>query len=432
MTIEELHTIFVNQCNGDISTDTRDLKKGSLFFALRGDTFDGNHYAQEAIEKGASFAVVDKPELKDKDGMIYVENTLETLQSLAHFHRKQFNIPVLAITGSNGKTTTKELVASVIGQEKNIVYTEGNYNNHIGVPLTLLKINEETEFVLVEMGANHVGEIESLCEIAVPHYGLITNIGRAHLGFFGGFDGVVRAKTELYRFLNQYNGTSFVNGADTLLLEQSNTLEKITYFSKDSQYSVVSNNTTPFVSLQWDGMNIKSHLVGEYNCINIAAAIAVGDYFGISPDLIKKGIESYIPKNSRSEMVSTEKGNIIIKDYYNANRDSMERAIENIAHIDTQHKILVLGDMFELGEFSEEEHCAVLDYAQQILPDADIILVGAEFSKVTPNNDTSIRVFKNTEEAIFALKKSPPRNSLILLKASNGMNFQKLFDEVEW
>ncbi len=432
MMIEKLHTIFMNECTGKVSTDTRKLEKGSLFFALRGENFNGNEYAQEALDKGASFAVVDDPTLSDREGMIYVEDVLETLQTLAHFHRKQYDIPVLAITGSNGKTTTKELIASVIGQEKNIVYTEGNYNNHIGVPLTLLRINTETEFVLVEMGANHIGEIAQLCEIAVPNYGLITNIGRAHLGFFGGFDGVIRAKTELYRFLEQHQGASFMNGADTLLLEQSNTLEKITYFSEDSQYPVISQHTQPFVSLRWAHRNINSHLVGGYNCINIAAAIAVGDFFGISPEMIQKGIEDYVPQNSRSEMIYTEKGNIIIKDYYNANRDSMERAIENIAHMNAEQKLLILGDMFELGDYSEEEHRAVVDFVQELLSDADIIFVGNEFLKVVPREDDALRVFSSTKEAIFALQKSPPQNSLVLLKASNGMNFQKLFDEVDW
>ena len=432
MTIEKLYIIFIDKCDRKVSTDTRNLEEGSLFFALHGENFDGNEYAQEALDRGASFAVVDDPKLSDKKGMIYVKDVLGALQSLALFHRKLYDIPVFGVTGSNGKTTTKELIASVMRQEKNIVYTKGNYNNHIGVPLTLLRINKETEFVLVEMGANHLGEIAQLCEIAVPNYGLITNIGRAHLGFFGGFDGVIRAKTELYRFLEQHGGASFVNGADILLLEQSNTLEKVRYFSADSQYPVISHNTQPFVSLRWKNRDIKSHLVGEYNLMNIAAAIAVGDYFAISPEMIQKGIEDYIPQNSRSEMVHTEKENIIIKDYYNANRDSMERAIENIAYMKAEHKLLILGDMFELGEYSEEEHRAVVDFIQELLPGADIVFVGNEFSKVVPKENGALRVFSSTEEAIFALQKSPPQNSLILLKASNGMNFQKLFDGVDW
>jgi UDP-N-acetylmuramoyl-tripeptide--D-alanyl-D-alanine ligase len=436
MQIDKIYDLFINECNKEVCTDTRDIISGSLFFAWRGENINGNKYAEEALNNGALYVVVDDENFYKKDDKRYIltENSQELLAQLAKYHREQFNIPVIAITGSNGKTTTKELISSVLKTEKNIVVTSGNLNNHVGVPKTLLKINKDTEIAVVEMGANHVGEIDYLCSIAKPTYGLITNIGRAHLGLFGGFDGVVRAKSELYRYLEKHKGVSFVNGNDDLLLGLTNTDEKVTYLSTDSNYSVISKKTFPFFSAEWKDNTIKTKLTGEYNIMNISAAIAVGDYFGISFENIKKGIESYVPTNSRSEIIETENNNIVIKDFYNANASSMELALENLSQIkNNKEKIAILGDMFELGDFQEEEHRNVLEKA--IIFGIDkIYIIGKIFSSLNIPEDISknVYIFSNTSDAIFALQKSHIKNSNILLKASNGMNFKKLFDEINW
>ena len=428
MNSEKLYKIFIKECKGKICTDTRAIVLESLFFALSGENYDGNKYAEQALELGCKYVVIDNYSYVRNEKYILVEDTAQTLVELAYYHRIQFNIPVIGITGSNGKTTTKELIATTLQTEKKITMTQGNLNNHIGVPLTLLTISDDTEIAIVEMGANHVGEIAFLCEIAKPTHGIITNIGRSHLGEFGGFDNVIRSKTELYRYLKNHQGTSFVNGLDEILLRASNTLEKITYLSKDSDYIISSKKTSPYVSLLWNNTLIKSHLSGEYNTMNIAAAIAIADYFGIDELNIKKGIESYLPKNNRSEIVETKNGNTIIKDYYNANRSSMELAIENIANIKTdKEKVLILGDMFELGEYEKEEHFAVVNKIAEYNCFDKVFLVGKAFSGL----DISLQNFeqyKTTDEVIFALQKSPLQNSYILIKASNGMNFKSLFD----
>jgi UDP-N-acetylmuramoyl-tripeptide--D-alanyl-D-alanine ligase len=432
--IKKLHELFL-KTKQKISTDTRDITKESIFFAWRGENENGNKYAEEALKKGASYVVVDDEKFYKKDDKryIFVENSMETLIELAYFHRNQFNIPILAITGSNGKTTTKELIASVLNTEKEIIYTEGNLNNHIGVPKTLLKINKKTEIAIIEMGANHIGEIERLCKIAKPTHGIITNIGRAHLGLFGGYDGVIRAKSELYRFLENNGGTSFINGNDSLLLRLSNTDEKITYFSEDSDYPVYSKKTLPFVSLIWKRMNINSNLTGEYNTINISASIAVGSYFKISDENIKKGIENYIPKNSRSEIIKVKDENYVIKDFYNANGSSVELALKNLSEIETnKEKVAILGDMFELGEFAYDEHNKILETALSLGIDK-IYLVGEIFYSLnyeSKKTEKILKVFKNTDNIISSLQKEPIKNSFILLKASNGMNFKKLFKKL--
>ncbi len=431
MNIEKLYTIFNDECSSVASTDTRNLVPGSLFFALRGETYDGNTYAEEALKNGCNYAIVDNSEYVLNGRCILVSNSMQTLQDLAHHHRMKYEIPVLAITGSNGKTTTKELINSVLSTEKNVVATIGNLNNHVGVPLTLLAINDETNIAVIEMGANHVGEIAQLCEIAAPNYGLITNIGRAHLGFFGGFEGVVRAKTELFRYLEKMNGTSFVNGSDSLLLEKSNTEEKITYISEHSDYPVISLQSQPFVSLTWKDFEIQTQLTGEYNISNIAAAIAVGDYFAVSGKNIIDGIQNYEPKNERSEIIETENGNIIIKDYYNANRSSIECALENLAiiKIDKQ-KVVILGDIFELGEYEGEEHQSVVDTLAHYSFDL-VYLVGNAFSK-TNVRELEYKKFNTTDELIKYLRDKDFKNSYILLKASHGMNFKELFNENDW
>lgn len=432
MNIELLYAKYLLAKNG-ISTDTRMSVQDTLFFAWRGESLNGNKYAQEALEKGALYVVLDDEEYFDKtdDRYILVEDSMHTLSMLAQHHRRQFDIPIIALTGSNGKTTTKELISATLSTEKRVVSTEGNLNNHVGVPKTLLEITDQTEIAIVEMGANHVGEIAALSSIAEPTHGIITNIGRAHLGLFGGFDGVVRTKTELYRFLENNKGASFVNGEDELLLEQSNTDEKITYLSTDSNYPLVSEKTSPFVSVKWKDHLIKTKLTGEYNVPNIAVAIAVADYFGVSEQKVIAGIKAYTPSNERSEIVEIGT-NTVIKDYYNANRSSMELALENFKNIKTtKGKIAVLGDMFELGEYSKEEHRAVLEKA--IVGDCkELILVGEHFGVLENDyasfsGEPKIRFFKTTDGFISEFNDVNFENKYVLLKASQGMNFRKFF-----
>lgn len=411
-----------------ISTDTREFVSGSMFFAWKGGLVDGNDYVSEALEKGAAFVVMDNPEKTIDDARcLLVDEAMKMLQDLAHYHRMQFTIPVIGLTGSNGKTTTKELLAGVLETEKNIVATTGNLNNHVGVPKTLLQIRPETEIAIIEMGANHVGEIAGLCRIAHPTHGLITNIGRAHIGLFGGYENIIRAKTELYRYLEKSGGMSFVDGTDALLLRESNTESKITYGSAQSDYPVTSNNTMPLVSVNWNNHNIQTQLTGEYNISNIAAAIGVAGYFAVPDEYIVQAIEAYWPNNQRSEIVETKNGNTIIKDYYNANRSSMELALENLAAIQTDKpKIVILGDMFELGDYEMEDHIAVAELTTEF---DEVYLVGNAFSQVPLELD-HVQTFETTNEVISALQKSPTEDSYILLKASQGMNFEKLFNEV--
>ncbi len=436
MEIRNLHEKFINECNGNISTDTKEIINGSMFFAWKGEYHDGNKYAEEALKLGCNYVVVDNPKFAfNNDKYILVNNSIDTLSRLANFHRNKFNIPVIAITGSNGKTTTKELVASVLKTEKNIIYPDKSFNNNIGVSKTLLKIIDSTEIAVIEIGANHVGEIAELCKIVNPTHGVITNIGRAHLGLFGGFDGVIRAKTELYRYLEEVNGTIFVNGLDNLLLEEANTNEKITYLSKDSDYPVSSNKSFPLFSFTWKDFYVKTNLTGEYNIANIAVAIAIGSYFKLKDKNVLLGIKSYKPRNSRSEIIETNKGNIVIKDYYNANRSSMELALENLSDIQVEKtKIAILGEMKELGNFALDEHIAVVNKAIDVGIDK-IILVGDIFSNLELKYDNILQ-YKNINDVIEYLEKLEINNSIILLKSSRGPNpipaFQEIFDKIDW
>lgn len=418
----------LTECNYTISTDTRKISPGSVFFAWKGEKHDGNIFAEIALDLGCTYAVIDNPEYKKDERYILVEDSIKMLQDLAHHHRMKFDIPVIGLTGSNGKTTTKELITAVLETQKKVISTEGNLNNHVGVPKTLLRIRPDTEIAVIEMGANHIGEIADLCRIAHPTYGIITNIGRAHIGLFGGPMSILRAKTELYRYLDNSDGITFVNGDDELLLKESDSLEKITYTSLQSDYPVTILNSNTFFSCNWGDTKISSNLVGNYNLSNIACAIAVGDYFGIYSENIKKGIEHYIPQNERSEMIETKKGNVVIKDYYNANRTSMEIALQNFSDIKTnKDKIAILGDMFELGEYADEDHIAVLEKALSLDIDK-VILIGSNFSKLETNSDKVFQ-FNNIENAITSLRDNDI-HAYILLKASQGMNFKKLFQDV--
>lgn len=426
----------------EISTDSRQIKTDSLFFALKGSNFNGNEFAEQALENGARYCILDEKPAMIDERFILVENVLETLQELARHHRKQLNIPVLAITGSNGKTTTKELTAAVLAQKFRVFATHGNLNNHIGVPLSLLAIPLNCEIAIIEMGANHVGEIAFLCELAQPTHGLITNIGKAHLEGFGGFEGVKQAKGELYAYLSNHDGQVFAQSDDAVLREmlESATARTVFYGTHENDLRPLITgqlaNDNSCLSLQWrqenqhSWQNINTQLVGNYNLDNVLAAISVGVHFHVSPELINQGISTYSPRNQRSQQIETDKKNIVVCDYYNANASSMEAAI---SHFRSQKavtdKVLILGDMFELGDASDEEHLAVIQLA--IASGAQrIIFVGKAFylhkDKFDLKKDVSMEFYPTTLRAHDGLVIIPLTNAYILVKGSRGMALENL------
>ena len=358
MKIKEIHQHFLN--SSGISTDTRNIKSNSLFFALKGDHFNGNEFAHLAIGKGACKVIIDEKKFMN-DHSILVPNVLKTLQELASFHRTYLNIPIIALTGSNGKTTTKELVNVVLSKKFKTVATSGNFNNHIGVPLTLLNMDKSTELGIVEMGANHPGEIELLCTITKPDYGYITNFGKAHIEGFGSLEGVIKSKSELYQYLRATNKTVFVNDNDKNQKKKSEHIKKFTFGNESQNCAPQLIDSSNELLLSFEGLTIQSHLIGHYNFNNIAAAITMGSYFGVDRMNIKKAIESYVPSNNRSQIIKKET-NTIILDAYNANPTSMMAALKNFIQSSSPNKIVFLGDMFELGVTSEEEHQYISDY----------------------------------------------------------------------
>ena len=423
---DKIVTLF-RQHSG-ISTDTRKLKKGNLFFALSGENFNGNRFATEALEKDAAAVIVDDPEFipQNDDRYILVENTLHTLQELAKFHRQQFDIPVLAITGTNGKTTTKELCAAVLSSEKDICFTKGNFNNHIGVPLTLLSIRNETTMVIVEMGANHPGEIAKLCEMAQPTHGLITNIGKAHLEGFGDFQGVVNAKNELYQFLKDNAGTVFINKDNLLLMGLSEGITGITYGQPPADVEGKLKENKPLTEIVWYRENgitdIQTQLYGSYNFSNIMAAITVGKYFGISESGIVQALKNYQPDNNRSQLYQTQ-NNTLILDAYNANPESMALAIDDFSQHRFSNPVLILGDMFELGKSAEEEHNKIFEKLKET-DFSQVIFVGKDFYKVVPTH--LYRKFVTTKEAAQYLQSHPIKEAHILIKGSRGMQLERI------
>jgi UDP-N-acetylmuramoyl-tripeptide--D-alanyl-D-alanine ligase len=426
MTIEELYSIYLK--HPSIQTDTRKLKSGDIYFALKGPNFNGNAFAQQAIDQGAAYAVIDETQYSIEGKTILVADVLETLQQLAKHHRQQFNIPFLAITGSNGKTTTKELINAVLSSTYKTYTTEGNLNNHIGVPLTILKIKQDAEMAVIEMGANHQLEIASYCKIALPTHGLITNCGKAHLEGFGGVEGVRKGKGELYDHLRANKGMAFVMWDYDYLHEMSKGIETIfTYGTRDADVvgNVVPDNS--FLKVQFSkGLNetIATHLVGQYNLPNVLAAAAVGKYFGVTDQKIKHAIENYAPSNSRSQLV--EKGtNKIILDAYNANPSSMKLAIENFAKTAGDHKILVLGAMAELGEESLQEHESIVAEIQSH-PWKAVLLVGGDFQKITH----PFLSFTNADEAGTWLKENQIQNAFLLIKGSRSMQMEKALNYI--
>ncbi|HTE01038.1 MAG TPA: UDP-N-acetylmuramoyl-tripeptide--D-alanyl-D-alanine ligase [Mucilaginibacter sp.] len=447
MTTEQLYKIY--QTHPVISTDTRKIAPGGIFFALKGDNFDANTFAEQAVAAGAAYAVIDNPEYQKGEQYLLVDDVLTALQDLARHHRKQLNIPVVGLTGTNGKTTTKELINSVLSQRFNTYATLGNLNNHIGVPLTILSINASHEAAVIEMGANHQKEIELLCSISQPTHGLITNVGKAHLEGFGGVEGVKKGKGELYDYLSREVRKSgspeeriaFVNSDDPVLMEMQHarSLKKVVYYGSIDLDNLVSGQLTensPYLTLQWTNnetgksYDVKSQLTGAYNLDNILAAICIGVYFKLSADEINAGISGYQPKNNRSQITQTAT-NTLICDYYNANPSSMFVAIENLGKIKANHKVLVLGDMFEMGQESAAEHEAVIRKALDTLVD-ERIFIGKELYSVSPKvrkSGSPEVVFYNTvEEAIAALKANPVKNATVLIKGSRGMALERLVE----
>ncbi|MFA5328974.1 MAG: UDP-N-acetylmuramoyl-tripeptide--D-alanyl-D-alanine ligase [Prolixibacteraceae bacterium] len=412
-----------------VTTDSRNIPSGSIFFALKGANFNGNKFAKEALEKGAAYAVIDEPEYADDDKLILVDDVLQNLQQLARYHRDQLKLPVLAITGTNGKTTTKELVAAVLAKKFKVNFTQGNLNNHIGVPLTLLSMNENTEFGVVEMGANHPGEITFLCEIANPDFGIITNIGKAHLEGFGSFEGVVKTKSELYDFLRNEHRKCFINADNPLLVKQANELEQISYGQSTNYFMTgelaSTDNYLIVKALFAKGwLYLKSRLVGDYNFENLLAATCVGKYFEVDPLQIQKALHDYTPSNNRSQLIRSGK-NTIIMDAYNANPTSMMAALTNFATIRNKQKCIILGDMLELGDASGEEHQKIVSYIEEQKFEA-IFLVGTQFKSTSDR--TKKQKFDHVELLSNYLKTQPIENKLILIKGSRGIHLEKILE----
>lgn len=431
MEISELYTIYTKSPH--ITTDTRNIQANSIFFALKGERFNGNQFAQKAIDQGCSYAVVDEKEYATGSQFILVNDVLEVLQALAIHHRKQFKIPIVAITGTNGKTTTKDLTARVLEKQYKVLYTHGNLNNHIGVPLTLLQLTNEHEIAIIEMGANHPGEIAELCKIAAPNFGLITNIGIAHMEGFGSFENLVKTKKELYDYIgNQDDGKIFLD-AENLLLKELALEEELTaieYGTADCEDYFINGGVienTPFLKFKWCIANqvcqiVETHLVGCYNLTNALAAITIGKYFGVNSNSITQAITEYEPTNNRSQLKQTNKNKLII-DAYNANPTSMKAALENFKTLNVDQKVLILGDMKELGVNSLLEHQTIVDYAEQNGFD-HAILVGENFAQI----DSKYPHCKNCEELKAYLVQNPIINSYILLKGSRGMKLEECID----
>ncbi len=425
--IETIYSCF--QKSTKVSTDSRKIENGCIFFALKGANFNGNKYAHDALKKGAAFAIVDEAEYATNDKILLVDDVLTSLQQLAHHHRKLLGLPILAITGTNGKTTTKELISTVLEKKFKVSFTQGNLNNHIGVPITLLAMNEHTEFGVVEMGANHPGEIADLCKIADPDFGIITNIGRAHLEGFGSFEGVIKTKGELYDYLRKKNGVVFYNADNKLLEEIGKALPKrISYGKENALFTGETIQSPPFLHVKANFkkgvLYLNSNLIGDFNFENILAAACIGNYFDVDPLKIQQAIKEYQPTNNRSQLIN--KGNIkIIMDAYNANPTSMAASIESFLENLKGNKYLILGDMLELGEYSEEEHSKIVEMIPENLK-SSIFLVGKEFSKVNTGN--SIKSFIHVDELCAYLKNEPIKNGNILIKGSRGIQLEKVLD----
>ncbi|MES2813116.1 MAG: UDP-N-acetylmuramoyl-tripeptide--D-alanyl-D-alanine ligase [Bacteroidota bacterium] len=425
MKIEEIYQCFL-QCES-VSTDTRKIEPNSLFVALKGENFDANTFAQEALNKGAQFVIIDnKNYYTDENKMLLVSDSLKTLQELAKYHRQQLGLPIIALTGSNGKTTTKELINCVLSKNYNTKATIGNLNNHIGVPLTLLSFKEDTDIGIVEMGANHQKEIEFLCSIAEPDFGYITNFGKAHLEGFGGFEGVIKGKSELYNYLIHNNKTVFVNTDDTLQDEKTVNSNRYTFaLEKKSDIKIDDITASPMVKINFNNQTIQSHLIGIYNANNINAAIAIGKYFNISDENIKEAIENYIPTNNRSQLIEKNSNHIIL-DAYNANPSSMNAAIINFIQLENTDKIAVLGDMFELGDDSLSEHKKIVESLKN-KTQTEVFFVGKDFYH-NKTEDKHLHFSEVYENFVEKFKELDLKNKTILIKGSRGMALERVLE----
>lgn len=426
MEIEELYNRFT-ECNG-LTTDSRHCPEGSMFLALKGETFNGNTFAAQSLAQGCRYAVVDEPQYASPENprIIQVDNCLETLQKLANYHRRRLGTRMIGVTGTNGKTTTKELIATVLGEKFKVLYTQGNFNNHIGVPLTLLRLKPEHEMAVIEMGANHPGEIKTLVHIAEPDYGIITNVGKAHLQGFGSFEGVIRTKGELYDFLREKgNATIFIQNENPYLNKIAAGLTCVRYGQTprlDVTGKVVA--CSPFLHFTWtaEGVSheVQTHLIGAYNLDNALAAVAIGRYFGVEDTKICHALSSYVPQNNRSQLVHTA-SNTLIVDAYNANPTSMMAALENFRQMEAAHKVAILGDMKELGEGSHEEHQKVVDFLKECGFER-VMLVGPEFGGTV----SSFEHYKDVKEVEALLAAHPLQGCCILVKGSNSMKLSEL------
>ena len=435
MELSELYKLY--QQHPLITTDSRDCPEGSVFFALKGESFDGNRFAKAALEKGCAYAVIDEREFAEEGNrrLILVDNVLTTFKELAREHRRRFDIPVIGITGTNGKTTTKELIAAVLGEKYNVMYTRGNFNNDVGVPKTLFSLRPEHEIAVVEMGASHPGDIKALVDYVEPTCGLITNVGRAHLQGFGSFEGVKRTKGELYDFLESHNGLLFLNESNPDLMEMAAQRDfgRIISYGRDEGGNVEGEviDCSPFLNFRWrqhlhagqipaNAYEVETHLIGAYNLDNMLAAIAVGLHFGVSPAQINHALGHYIPSNNRSQLETTEHNRLIV-DAYNANPSSMAAAIDNFKLMKAERKMAILGDMLELGAVSDEEHQKTVD-TLAAAGIKEVWLVGEEFGKT----HTAFRKFKNVDEVKAAIAAHRPENYYILIKGSNGIHLSQL------
>jgi UDP-N-acetylmuramoyl-tripeptide--D-alanyl-D-alanine ligase len=427
-TIESLYQQFLK--HPTICTDTRNIIDGCLFFALKGDNFDANTFADEALEAGAAFAIIDNPIYKTTDRHILVDDTLKTLQDLAKHHRAQLTIPVIGLTGSNGKTTTKELIKAVLAEKYETFATHGNLNNHIGVPLSILSLTRDTEIAVIEMGANHQKEIELLCTIAQPTHGLISNVGMAHLDGFGGFEGVKKGKAELYDYIKAKNGRAFVYADNAHLMEMSRSagLENVVFYgaAEDNYVSGHLISSDPLIALQWKTgvkeYKASAHLTGTYNFENILAAITIGLFFKLDPQQINEGLNGYHPKNNRSQLTKTE-SNTVICDFYNANPSSMSAALENLKQLTADKKVIIIGDMFELGAESHAQHELIATQAAALKAETTLF-IGKYFYEMKGKLDGQF--FETPKEASAYLTENRIKDSLVLLKGSRGMALEQL------
>ncbi|WP_294632017.1 UDP-N-acetylmuramoyl-tripeptide--D-alanyl-D-alanine ligase [uncultured Bacteroides sp.] len=428
MDINSLYRIFLECCC--VTTDSRNCPEGSLFVALKGDNFNGNAFAAKALEAGSRYAVVDEPEYApDGDAhYIVVDNCLKALQQLANHHRRQLGTRLIGITGTNGKTTTKELMAAVLSQSYSILYTQGNLNNHIGVPLTLLRLKPEHELGIIEMGASHPGDIKELVDIVEPDYGIITNVGKAHLEGFGSFEGVVKTKGELYDYLrSRNNATVFIHNDNAHLKGIAGGLELVSYGSEEGLYvSGHATGNSPYLTFEWktDGADkyreVRTHLIGEYNLPNALAAAAVGSFFGVEPDKVDAALSAYVPQNSRSQLKETADNTLII-DAYNANPTSMRASLSNFRNMQAANKMLILGEMGELGKESAEEHQKIADYLKESRF-SDVVLVGEKFAAARHDYPT----FPTVKELIEELKQHKPCGKTILIKGSHYTKLESI------